>query len=178
MSENNKWNRWELTDENANRIIEFTSFLSSDMRYDGTVSTEPLELGGFAAYNKNASPVEGDVVLGIQGEPDELQDALDKLADLRGGTDRFSLITPEREYRNMTLESFNFTRKREDGLNSLYVELRLVEIREVTPQYANVALPPSKCRNSDNAGKANTGKAQVTEGPKPYNSILSGKGNK
>jgi hypothetical protein len=171
-----KWNRWTLSDEDANAILEFTSFVQADFRDEGRVASEPIEEGSFAAYNKTDSPLDAYVTLGIQGEPDELQDALDKLRALKKETATFSVITPEQEYEKITLESFNYTRKREDGLNSLYVELHLVEVREIAPQYSTVALPAKKCRNSDNASKVNAGKSQATETP-PYNSILSGKGN-
>ena len=163
MTLNSSWDRWTLADQNAAAIVEFTSLISLDVRDEGQVASEPIEEGSFTSYNKTDSPLEVYTTLGVQGEPDALQSVIDRLRELKRSTTTFSLVTPEQEYENLNLESFNYVRRREDGLNALYVELHLVEIREVQSSYSNVALPASKCRNSDNASKVNTGKAQAEQ---------------
>ena len=150
---NKSSNRWLLADENGLPVVAFTSFLSADIRNEGKVVSAPVEEGSFASYNKVATPLEADVTLGIQGDDATLQNALDTLTTLQAGTQLVSLVTPNAEYANLNLESFNYSRKRENGLGALFVELSLVEIRQVQAQYADARLAPRRER----------GKVQTTE---------------
>lgn len=165
----NRWDRWKIGD------IEFDTFISADVKLEGQVVTEPVERGSFAAYNKQFSPIEMTVTLARSGDADELQSMIDALVGLRMGTELFSVVTPEYEYENMTLESFSYTRQREDGLNILIVEARCIEVREVEPQTTNVTIKPiskSGAKNPEDASTKDSGKKSTEEKGK-YNSLLS-----
>lgn len=156
--ETSQWSRWTLADKSGKPVVEFTTFISLDAQHEGRVVTNPVEEGSFSSYNKTQNPFTGKVTLGRQGTPSELQTTIDALKKLKEGTTLFSLVTPEYEYKNLTLESFSYTRKREDGVNVLYVELSLVEVREVTVQYT--ALAVKACKKKEHSSKKNTGKKQ------------------
>lgn len=155
-------NEWLLADENGNSLVTFQSFISCEVSDEGEVLKMPTEKGGFADYNKVADSVKIRVNLALQGTDADIQGALTNLKTLKDGTQTFSLVTPTVEYRNMTLESLNYTRKREDGLKVCYVEMTLVEVREVEAQYtattAKRRLTQKKVKRADCASPQATGK--------------------
>lgn len=156
-------NEWLLADENGNSLVTFQSFISCEVSDEGEVLKMPTEKGGFADYNKVADSVKIRVNLALQGTDADIQGALTNLKTLKDGTQTFSLVTPTIEYRNMTLESLNYTRKREDGLKVCYVEMTLIEVREVEAQYtattAKRRLTRKKVKRADCASPQATGKA-------------------
>ena len=155
-------NEWLLADENGNSLVTFQSFISCEVSDEGEVLKMPTEKGGFADYNKVAESVKIRVNLALQGTDADIQAALTNLKTLKDGTQTFSLVTPTVEYRNMTLESLNYSRKREDGLKVCYVEMTLVEVREVEAQYtattAKRRLTQKKVKRADCASPQATGK--------------------
>lgn len=164
---NSSWDKWSIGD------VEFESFLELETNFDGQVVSEPVELGSFASYNKVKSPIELTVTLAQHGDADVLQTMIDKLADMRTGTDLFSVISPEYEFENMSLESFSYSRKREDGVNVLVVEARCIEVKEVESQTTSVAIKKSGAKNKETASKTSGGKKGTTEESGKYNSLAS-----
>lgn len=158
-------NEWLLADENGNSLVEFQSFISCEVSDEGEVLKMPTEKGGFADYNKVADSVKIRVNLALQGTDADIQAALTNLKTLKDGTQTFSLVTPTVEYRNMTLESLNYSRKREDGLKVCYVEMTLIEVREVEAQYTETKkrLTKKKVKRADCASSQATGKTGTQE---------------
>lgn len=165
---------WLLADENGNSLVEFQSFISCEVSDEGEVLKMPTEKGGFADYNKVAESVKIRVNLALQGTDADIQAALTNLKTLKDGTQTFSLVTPTVEYRNMTLESMNYARKREDGLKVCYVELMLVEVREVEAQYTETKrrLTQKKVKRADCASSQATGKTTAQQPTKVRQSKL------
>ena len=156
-------NEWLLADENGNSLVTFQSFISCEVSDEGEVLMMPTEKGGFADYNKVAESVRIRVNLALQGTDADIQAALTNLKTLKDGTQTFSLVTPTVEYRNMTLESMNYARKREDGLKVCYVEMMLVEVREIEAQYTETKkrLTKKKVKRADCASSQATGKTEA-----------------
>lgn len=155
---------WLLADENGNSLVTFQSFISCEVSDEGEVLKMPTENGGFAAYNKVADSLRIRAQLALQGTDADIQQQLTILKALKEGTQTFSLVTPTIEYRNMTLEGMNYSRKREDGLKVCYVELMMVEVREVEAQYTDTKrrrLTRKKVKNADCASSQATGKTTV-----------------
>lgn len=158
---------WTIADENGNSLVTFQSFISCEVADEGEVLKMPTEQGGFAAYNKIAEPIRIRVNLALQGDDADMQAALVVLKALKEGVQTFSLVTPTMEYRSLTLESFNYARKREDGLKVCYVELSLVEVREVEAQYTETKRRPlsrKKVKNADCASKQAQGNVTAQQG--------------
>ena len=156
---------WFFADENGNSLVAFQTFISCEISDESEVLKMPTEKGGFAAYNKVASPLRIRVNLALQGDDADMQAALDTIKVLKSGTQTFSLVTPTMEYKSMTLESYNYARKREDGLKVCYIEAQLVEVREVEPQYTETTrrLTRKKVKNADCASKQATGKTDAAK---------------
>ena len=157
---------WLLADENGNSLVTFQSFISCEVSDEGEVLKMPTENGGFAAYNKVADSLRIRAQLALQGTDADIQQQLTILKALKEGTQTFSLVTPTIEYRNMTLEGMNYSRKREDGLKVCYVELMMVEVREVEAQYTDTKrrrLTRKKVKNADCASSQATGKTDAQQ---------------
>ena len=149
---NKATNKWTLTNSSGSTLVEFTSFLSMDLRNEGQVVNSGVEQGSFASYNKVTSPLELDVQLGFSGTDSELQTVLDTLTKLQEGTDLVNVVTPNAEYEDLSLEAFSYSRKRENGLGVLFVDLSFVEIKEVSTSYTSTTL----------STKTNRGKVQTS----------------
>ena len=157
---------WLLADGNGNSLVTFQSFISCEVNDEGEVLKMPTENGGFAAYNKIADSLRIRAQLALQGTDADIQQQLTILKALKEGTQTFSLVTPTIEYRNMTLEGMNYSRKREDGLKVCYVELMMVEVREVEAQYTDTKrrrLTRKKVKNADCASSQATGKTDAQQ---------------
>ena len=144
-------NIWMITDSDGQIVLEFSSFLSADVRNEGQVVSAPVEEGGFASYNKVDSPLAVAASLAFQGTEEQIQDAIFMLSVLREETLLVNLVTPDAEYENLTLESYSYRRDRESGVGVLFVELSFVEVRQVATQYTNVRLAPRKQRGLQRA---------------------------
>lgn len=153
---------WSIFDKDGNKAIDFDTFFSCSIKAENKISSNPVEKGSFADYNKLASPTAVSVVLGRTGKSDELAaflTALDKLAE---STDLVSIVTPEKTFLDYNLVSYDYDRKAENGVDRLLVRLVLQEIRQVEPQYSNETKPISKAqaKNPTDASTTDAGKQQ------------------
>lgn len=152
---------WIFLGDDDENVLDINSMLELQVESGGTVPAQKIEQGGFAAYNKTQEPLKISASIAVEGDPADLQIALAKLNTLKEETTKFSLITPEFEYVNMTLESFSYARKREEGRGVLYAQLNLIEIREVETATTSVKLPRKKCKNADCASQKNNGQGYI-----------------
>lgn len=160
---------WNIYDQNANPILSYTSFLGVEVQDQGSVVDAPIEEGSFASYNKVQTPFGLRVTVGKDGTRDELEAFLDSLSELKDTATLILVATPGRLYGPATLESLNYRRTVEAGAYALYVELTIVEIREVKTFVTSTVI--SGPRNPTSAGNTNTGKTQP-EQPAKRRSVL------
>ncbi|OUO94808.1 phage baseplate protein [Cloacibacillus sp. An23] len=152
--------QWTLMQE-GRTLITFTSMLETHVQSDSVVPEEALEQGSFAAYNRTQYSDVFRVRLAIEGDASELQQAQETLKKLKSGTDTFSLVTPDYEHENLTLESYDYMRNQRQGNGLLIVDMRIKEIREV--QTGTATLTTTQCKNASNASKQKTGRTQPKE---------------
>ena len=164
-------NIWIITDSDSQIILEFASFLSADVHCESNVVSAPVEEGGFATYNKVTQPISVNVSLAFQGAEEDIQDAVFMLGVLREETILVNLVTPDAEYESLTLKSYNYSRKRENGIGVLFVDLSFVEVKQVEMQYTNAKLSPQKKRGLQQAKDTFTYENKSTDKAK-YQSML------
>ena len=152
--------QWTLMQE-GRTLITFTSMLEAHVQSDSVVPEEALEQGSFAAYNRTQYSDVFRVRLAIEGDASELQQAQETLKKLKSGTDTFSLVTPDYEHENLTLESYDYMRNQRQGNGLLIVDMRIKEIREV--QTGTATLTTAQCKNASNASKQKTGRTQTQD---------------
>jgi len=181
---------WSLQSEGGVVVVNFDVFIGMEFRGVNSVATEPIEEGGFAAYNKQETPKELAVTLAATKPYDEQQHTLNMLEGLAHKLEKISLITPSAEYKNLNLEGYTYARKDDNGAGMLVVDLKLVEIREVEvkktvtasqkpPKSAgkqNKPITKEQAKNPSNASTAKTGKTQAAQ-PQRRQSMLKKMGN-
>lgn len=151
--------------ENSSIAVEFSRVMDLEMSAEGKVVSTPIEQGSFASYNKVPSPTTIRATLGVEGEDWNLHSVVDTLFELKDGTELVDFVTPVREYQKYTLEKFSYQQAAEKGVNVLYVEINLSEIKEVEPQYtdaqASAPITQKGAKNPANVSTQDKGKQQA-----------------
>jgi hypothetical protein len=114
--------------------IAFHSMLELGAEESSNLPEEPIEKGSFADYNRTINPITITCRLASQGTPSTLQSMIERLQELKTGTEKITLITPMMSYENYMLESFDYRKDEHTGHNVLVVDIRLKEIREIEGQ--------------------------------------------
>lgn len=111
--------------------VDFSSMQEFSAEKSSRLPDEPIEKGSFATYNRIIEPRAITCRLAVEGSASKLQSAIDHLTTLCENDEKITLTTPEQNYPNMMLESFDYRRDAQNGRGILYVDLRFKEIREV-----------------------------------------------
>lgn len=111
--------------------LEFQSMLEMSCTEDSSLPSEPIEQSSFATYNRVIEPLDIKCRLGVQGYPSVLQSMIDRLSELRKGTEKLTFIIPSASYESLMLQGFDYRVDNHTGFNVLLVDLTLREIREV-----------------------------------------------
>lgn len=162
-----------LTYDDSSVAVEFSRVMDLEMTAEGKVISTPIEQGSFASYNKVENPTAIRTTLAVEGELYNLQSVVDTLFELKTNTEKLNFVTPIREYQNFTLEKFSFQQAAEKGVNVLYVELNLIEIKEVEPQYTDTQAPaPITQKGAKNPADVSTQEKGKMQAQKPQQSKL------
>lgn len=173
---------WALHDEDGNVAVPFDTFFSMTRRDEGKVTAHPVEPDSFFAYNKVDSPGAVGLVLGLTGNSETLGSMLTALERLKSGTQLVSIVTPEKTLLDYTLETYDYQRSVESGVDRLLVSLALVEIRQVTQEYTTETISVQAPKQAADSPTASAGK-QAAQAPtsateqrwyeKPHNSVAA-----
>lgn len=109
---------------------------SVDYAKETRVSDFPIERGSFASYNKVESAASPTVTLCLQGSENDRRTFLDAIDKACKSTDLYSVVTPEVDYKDYTVERYSYARHNSKGATLLIVEITLKEVRQVSAQYA------------------------------------------
>jgi len=96
----------------------------------------PVEKGSFANYNKVEAPGTPSVTMAMDGSEADRKKFLEAIDKACKSTDLYSVVTPEAEYLQHSLERYSYQRRSQHGLTLLIVEIALKEVRQVSAQYA------------------------------------------
>ena len=150
---------WALRKDGTD-LLSVTSFLSASVTSGGSVVSAPVEEGSFTSYNKTADPLAVKLEAAFQGTKNELQTILQSLDTLKESTDTFSIVTPYSEFEDMTLASFQYELRTENGIGVLYVTMDCEEVKEVAAAYSSVsaeAIQANQAANASDASMVSTG---------------------
>lgn len=151
---------WTILDKRMRPIVSFTSFIDLKIADKGSVATAAIEKGSFATYNKVQAPKELVATVAYQGTPDQINQVINRLEQLKAGIEVFSVVTPFQEYRWLTLKDMDYAHSQDSGSGILVTTLNMIEVREFESLYAQVAVPEKKTKNKENASRVKTGKKQ------------------
>jgi hypothetical protein len=145
-----------------NGDLEFQSMLEISVNEDSSLPSEPIEQSSFASYNRIVEPLDVKVRLGIQGYPSKLQSVIDRLSEMRKGTEKVTLITPSASYEDLMLQGFDYRKDNHSGHNVLLVDLTLKEVREVPTSLttSSVTEPEPAAVSADSAADGSCASAE------------------
>ena len=92
------------------------------------------------------TPTELNCLISKHGFVPDLIAFVDALSNYVDSTNLVTVVTPEKEFENMKLTKFNYTRSAENGIDVIYAELSFTEVREVTSQFTNVRVGAKQSR--------------------------------
>lgn len=136
---------WGIYDQDGNSLtglgLSLIGAIQSThaFKYDKItrVSDFPVERGGFATYNKVELPALSTVVLNLTGSDSDRTQFLNQIDIACKSTKLYTIITPEIQYLNYSIQSYNYSRTAQKGATLLSVELMLMEVRQVTERFDN-----------------------------------------
>lgn len=153
-------NRWGVFTKDGVAIAVADSVLDMGYRAQNKVSNYPVQAGGFASYNKVASPFEATVRLskggGLSVVDALLEGGLSGIKDVRGRSERlrgefldaidaasksldlYHVVTPEKTYTSCNIQEYSYRREQSAGAHRIEVELSIVEIRETKAAYSTI----------------------------------------
>lgn len=139
-----------IFDSSLKSAIDYTTFVSLKIDATTTVSTFPVEQGGFATYNKASHPYKLTVQVAKEGDTTDIINFLATLDTLKRGTALLSITTPERTFINANLSAYDYARdSRHRGM--VVANLHFTEVRQVQVQYATTKSPAAQ--NTKAGGK-------------------------
>lgn len=148
---------WTILDEQSLPVVTFTSFLSLDSDNTSKITNYTSEKGTFSSYNKIVAPDELAVTLAIKGNAAEIQDAIAVLDTLRKEPQKVSIVSPYKEYKWFSLESYSYSFNQSQGVNLLIAAMNFKQVNEVEAIYTNSIKYP---KNPSAASAVNGGKKQ------------------
>lgn len=151
---------WTILDEQSLPVVTFTSFISLDSDNTSKITNYTSEKGTFSSYNKIVAPDELAVTLAIQGNAAEIQDAIAVLDTLRKEPQKVSIVSPYKEYKWFSLESYSYSFNQSQGVNLLIAAMNFKQVNEVEAIYTNSIKYP---KNPSAASAVNGGKKQGKE---------------
>lgn len=138
------------------------SFMDFGYRQEWTVTTAPMELGGFAAYNKVNNPFEASVRLIKGGSLKERHDFLAKIDEIARSLQLYKIVTPEKTYLACNISRYEVTRKGAGGAYFLAeVDIFFTEIRTVTSEYTFTTYNTEAAQEADAVAVKNFGVKQA-----------------
>ena len=139
------------------------------------VSDFPVERGSFANYNKVETPSQPVVTFGFTGSESDRGKFLSALDVATKSTELYTVVTPEFQYADHTIESYAYRRSAERGATLLIVELMLREVRQVSAQYTQSGGQAKAPKQPSAAQTQTAGKVQALSPAQSVLSAVSGK---
>lgn len=142
------------------------STLCFDFSRETKVSDFPTAQGGFASYNKVQTPANPVVTLALSGSSDDRSNFLNALEVAANSTGLYSVVTPEIQYVNYSIDRYTYSRRADKGATLLVVEISLKEIRQVSAAFTQTLNPPiTNPQNASATAQTNGGLTQTTAVP-------------
>lgn len=147
---------WGLYGPDGYVALAVDSVLSIEPSREFRISDYPVENGGFASYNKVATPQELRVSVTKGGSNADRSDFLNALDALVRSVQLYNLVTPDTAFVDFNVTHYDYRRTAENGASLLVVDLHLTEVR----QTASLKYTDSKAPNG--ADVKNDGPVQPT----------------
>lgn len=123
--------------QNGAPIIVPDTMVSLEYHREWTISNYPLEQGNFESYDKVQLPFEARVRIATGGSVADRGSFISQVESIAATLELYDIVTPERVYGNVNIESFEYRRTATQGAGMIVIDLHLIEIRQVVSQSFN-----------------------------------------
>jgi hypothetical protein len=93
------------------------------------VADFPIEAGGFETYDKVSTPFRSRFRFTAGGSEANRLALLASLEAIAGTTTLYNVVTPEKVYLNVTIDSYDYNRTAQSGVGLLAVDVSVTEVR-------------------------------------------------
>lgn len=133
--------RWGIF-KNGLPVIVPNSIVSLDYKRDWTLSSYPVEEGGFQSYNKVETPFETRVRISSGTSAADRTDLLTQVDNIAGTLDLYDVVTPEFVHQSVNIHHYDYQRTATNGAGLIVIDLWLTEIRVTsTTSFINTKQP-------------------------------------
>lgn len=152
-----KAEQWAILNERDQLFCDYDTIEAVDNSASANVPTEPQEGGVLYAYDKVPQPSTVSVTLLFKGDYVKQNAAIDIINKANNSTERFTIVTPECVYENMTVNGYSESRTATANMNMLTVTVNFIEVRSGNLTNRTASYTP---RNPTSATKVDEGRKQ------------------
>lgn len=121
---------WGLYKTDGTIALKVDSVFTLEPSREFRISDYPVERGGFASYNKVATPRELRVSVTKGGSNADRNAFLTALDGLVSSLDLLNVVTPDTAFTDVNLVHYDYHRASDNGATLLRVDLQLIEVRQ------------------------------------------------
>ena len=166
---------WGIYDSNNNLVVVADSILEFEHHPHWRISDFPVQGSGsvptsFASYNKVKLPYEARVRLCKAGTLADRQLLLSALDNAANNTALYSIVTPERTYKNADIQSYDLVRSTDgdrapDAYFLTQVDINFIEVISVQAQYSTTVMQNAQNPSAQPQNSLGTVQLQPISGP-------------
>jgi hypothetical protein len=123
-------------------VVVADSVISFEYKEDWSISSYPVEQGGFETYNKVAVPFDVRVTYSAGGTPANRQALQASVDAIMSSLDLFDVVTPEKVFLSVNPTHQDFRRTSSDGVGLLRISVWCEQVRVTAQaQFSNTQSP-------------------------------------
>lgn len=136
--------KWGIFDASSKEIALADSVLSLEYSNSRRISDYPLEQGSFSSFNAVENPFDVRITLTRAGSVSDRANFIDAIERVSKSLDLYSVVTPEKTYKSVSIEGFSFRREAQSGANKIIADIFVREIRQsLTTAFLDTKSPAS-----------------------------------
>jgi hypothetical protein len=142
-------------------VVVPDTFLAFNYRNESSLSSYPVQNGGFMNYDKVANPFESMVRMSKGGSDSERKKFIDSIDAIIDTLDLYDILTPEKTYLGVNVTRLEIAREGNRGA-AFFSEVNLYfqEIREVTAVYSTTSTATENAKDPSARPVQNNGAIQ------------------
>lgn len=126
---------------NLKPVVQPDSFRKFEYRQEWSVTSAPVQEGGFVNYNKVNNPFELTLRMIKTGSKSDRAKFLQSIDAIGGTTKLYKILTPERTYFSCNVTGYRIVREEARGAYFLSeVEISFIEIRTTQAEYTATSI--------------------------------------
>lgn len=161
---------WGIFDADGNNVTNADSVYSFDWRQENRIPNFPIQQGQFGTYNRVGLPGENAIKLIKGGSESDRALFLQQIDAIiaQQNIQLYTVRTPEKSYTNVSATLAELSRVGKDGAFWFEVELRFIQINQITAQYSNSTTPTNNASVPSAIPTTNQG---LTQGSTPSSAV-------